>query len=317
MYSCSIAKNTAHALFLLFVLLFAQSGLSDAQTEQPPAYAKRGAATCLKCHDEQPETLIFNTAHATQTDSRSPFAAHQCESCHGASPQHVKTAKHKDTMVAAQIVFGRDSKTPVDQQNQVCLGCHQQGLRMHWQGSAHEFADLACASCHRLHVLKDPVLSKQTQTGVCFNCHAEQRAQINRRSRHPIRDKKLVCTDCHNPHGSTGQSLLVENTLNETCYRCHTEKRGPFLWEHQPVQEDCSLCHVSHGSTQPRLLTVRAPYLCQQCHSDSESTHANVLYSGIDAPPTGADSHLLLKGCLNCHSNIHGSNHPSGARFDR
>jgi DmsE family decaheme c-type cytochrome len=304
---------------LLVATCLSQPLFAEDSQNQQNDYAKRGAATCLKCHDEQPVTIIFNTAHATKADSKTPFAKHECESCHGASPQHILTAKAKATkdQVPASIVFGTNSPTPVEKQNQVCLDCHQQGLRMHWQGSQHEFAELSCASCHKMHATQDAVRNRQTQAAVCFNCHAEQRAQINRRSRHPIRDAKIICSDCHNPHGSAGDFLLVENTVNETCYRCHTEKRGPFLWEHPPVQEDCSLCHTAHGSSQPRLLKVRAPYLCQQCHSDSESTHANILYSGLDAPPFGTESRLLLKSCLNCHINIHGSNHPSGVRFDR
>ncbi|MCH9699512.1 MAG: DmsE family decaheme c-type cytochrome [Gammaproteobacteria bacterium] len=310
-------KSVLRLVWLLITVSYFEIGLS-AQAEHAE-FARRGAATCLKCHDEPVITNILQTAHAIKADDRTPFAQHDCESCHGASPEHIKTAKAEQAKdrVPPAIVFGAHSSTPVSEQNQTCLHCHQQGLRMHWQGSQHEFADLSCASCHSLHTLHDAVRERHTQSAVCFNCHAEQRAQINRRSRHPIRDQKTICTDCHNPHGSTGDWLLIENTVNETCFLCHNEKRGPFLWEHPPVQEDCSLCHTAHGSSQPRLLKIRAPYLCQQCHSDSESTHANISYSGLDAPPFGVQSRLLLKSCLNCHINIHGSNHPSGARFDR
>jgi DmsE family decaheme c-type cytochrome len=311
-----------HVLSLLLSLVSLTLWAIDTDTLQASEheeFAKRGALTCLKCHDDPVITSIFNTAHASRADSRTPFAKHECESCHDASPEHIRTAKLKikKDLVAPGIVFGTNSNTPVDKQNQICLDCHQQGLRMHWQGSQHEFAELSCAACHTLHKLQDDVRNRPSQAAVCYQCHAEQRAQINRRSRHPIRDAKIICSDCHNSHGSAGDYLLVDNTVNETCYRCHTEKRGPFLWEHPPVQEDCSLCHTAHGSSQPRLLKVRAPYLCQQCHSDSESTHANILYSGADAPPFGTESRLLLKSCLNCHVNIHGSNHPSGVRFDR
>ncbi|MGR8979501.1 MAG: cytochrome c3 family protein [Gammaproteobacteria bacterium] len=125
----------------------------------------------------------------------------------------------------------------------------------------------------------------------------------------------MVCSDCHNPHGSTSEFLLTENTANETCFNCHPEKRGPFLWEHPPVQENCTLCHNPHGSTQERMLKIRTPYLCQQCHS--EAFHPSTLYDGSGVPPEGAQSRLLSEGCLNCHFNIHGSNHPSGAAFDR
>ena len=55
----------------------------------------------------------------------------------------------------------------------------------------------------------------------------------------------MTCSGCHSPHGSTAPAMLVKPTLNQTCYSCHAEKRGPLLWEHQPVTEDCALCHTA------------------------------------------------------------------------
>jgi DmsE family decaheme c-type cytochrome len=158
-------------------------------------------------------------------------------------------------------------------------------------------------------------LTKIEQPQVCFGCHQDKRAQVNRRSHHPIEEGKVVCSDCHNSHGSPSIRLLARNSVNETCYQCHAEKRGPFLWEHQPVREDCTNCHNPHGSNQESLLNVRTPYLCQQCHQ--EAFHPSSLYSGTGIPPLGAAQQLLGKGCLNCHSKVHGSNHPSGSRLTR
>jgi len=127
----------------------------------------------------------------------------------------------------------------------------------------------------------------------------------------------VSCSDCHNPHGSTGPKQLVKGTVNETCYTCHTEKRGPFLWEHQPVREDCTICHEPHGSVHSSLLKVRGPWLCQQCHM--VQFHPSTAYSGTGLPttkPSGAQQ-MLAKNCLNCHSQVHGSNHPSGVRKTR
>ncbi|HSR72716.1 MAG TPA: DmsE family decaheme c-type cytochrome, partial [Kiloniellales bacterium] len=275
-------------------------------------FAPRGEQTCLRCHDEAPTNLVLRTPHAQMADPRTPFAAEQCESCHGPSPEHLIKPDEGQERAPVAITFGRDSATPVAQQNQVCLGCHESGLRMNWRGSPHEFADQPCATCHEVHTLKDKVLVKATQPQVCFQCHVTQRAQAFRFSHHPIREGKVVCSDCHNPHGSFGPKQLVKGTLNETCFQCHTEKRGPFLWEHAPVREDCTICHAPHGSTQPRLLKVRAPWLCQQCHL--EDRHPSRAYDGTDLPTA---PQLLLKGCVNCHSQIHGSNHPSGVRFMR
>lgn len=311
-------RRTPGYLVLLSLLL---AGLMPATVTGAAAdYAKKGEQTCLKCHDESPVNLILHTPHAQKGDARTPFAGHQCESCHGASPEHIQTGDRKARPPEPPaVIFGHIKEvytpTAVAEQNQVCLGCHESGLRMNWHGSQHQFGDVACASCHNIHALKDPALVKSSQPGVCFSCHKEKRAQMFRRSRHPIREGKVVCGDCHNPHGSPGPSQLAKNTINETCYQCHGEKRGPFLWEHQPVREACTLCHDPHGSTQPRMLKVRQPWLCQQCHQ--EAYHPSTLYSGEGIPPAGAAQQLLMKSCTNCHVKIHGSNHPSGPRFTR
>jgi len=55
---------------------------------------------------------------------------------------------------------------------------------------------------HQVHTQHDKVRDKQTQPEVCFACHKEQRAQVNRPSHHPIKEGKVACSDCHNPHGT-------------------------------------------------------------------------------------------------------------------
>ena len=109
--------------------------------------------------------------------------------------------------------------------------------------------------------------------------------------------------------------MLAKQSLNQTCYSCHAEKRGPVLWEHAPVSEDCSLCHAPHGSVHMALLKKPAPLLCQQCHSPAG--HPSVAYTA-QGLPSGTPSGFLLAGsCANCHTQVHGSNHPSGARLMR
>ena len=88
--------------------------------------------------------------------------------------------------------------------------------------------------------------------------------------------------------------------------------------EHAPVVDNCANCHVPHGSSQPRMLKVRSPMLCQQCHS--EGFHPSTLYNGEHLPPnvlSNGSSRILAKGCMNCHPAIHGTNHPSGPRLTR
>jgi DmsE family decaheme c-type cytochrome len=150
------------------------------------------------------------------------------------------------------------------------------------------------------------VRDKLTQTGTCFACHKEQRSQVNRPVHHPIIEGKMSCSSCHNVHGGNPKQL-VRDTVNETCFQCHTEKRGPFVHNHPPVQEDCAICHQPHGTTIANLLKQRPPFLCQQCHShDSHPSQAGALPSGRTTSNSLLGS--VARGCLNCHTNIHGSN---------
>jgi DmsE family decaheme c-type cytochrome len=130
-----------------------------------------------------------------------------------------------------------------------------------------------------------------------------------------LREGKMACTSCHSPHGSTAPAQLVKNTVTETCTSCHAEFRGPFLWEHQPVAEDCGNCHDPHGSAQPALLKIRPPFLCQTCHEGVG--HPSIVNTPQGLPGGSPSAYLLGGGCLNCHSQIHGSNHPSGRALMR
>jgi DmsE family decaheme c-type cytochrome len=275
--------------------------------QAPPS--DKGADTCLKCHDEDNEYPVFpmfKTKHANAMDSRTPFAGDQCETCHGPGGNHQERARG-DEEKAPILNFGKDAWTPAKVQNQRCLTCHENHQRIEWQGGSHEFNDVACASCHRIHVARDPMLVRKQQASVCFSCHVNQRARFMMPSHHPVREGQLACSECHNVHGDTGADLQLASVQREKCTGCHAEKRGPFLWEHEPAAEDCTLCHATHGSVFPALLKKRPPQLCQQCHA--QAGHPSVSYNGSTIPTV----FLGVKGCLNCHANTHGSNHPSGA----
>ena len=299
-------------------------------TVQPGTYTEKGADTCIKCHDEDDEYPVFDifkTKHAQQGDKRSPFAGLQCEACHGpgiagpdAMAEVIKKGGHTGKVRPGQdrppiLSFGPASEVPIDKQNSMCTNCHRGDDHIGWKGSAHQSSDVACVSCHKLHVDRDPVLEVKTQPEVCYSCHLRQRADFSKPSAHPVRFGQIGCSDCHQPHGAIGDDLLVKPTLNQTCYTCHAEKRGPLLWEHAPVSEDCSLCHTPHGSIHPALLSKRAPLLCQQCHS--QNGHPSVPLTGSGLAGGTPTSLLLGRSCVNCHVQVHGSNHPSGVKLMR
>ncbi len=279
-----------------------------------PAYSAKGADTCLNCHNDAGLMAIFRTAHARATDPRGPFGhgGLQCEACHGPGGAHTKA---RGKQPAGIVDFGAGAKAPVARQNEMCLGCHRTSAATHWGASAHNANDVGCADCHRLHAAEDPVRTAATQLEICGRCHESERLAVWKPVRHPLREDKMLCTSCHAPHGSTAPASLVKNTVTETCTSCHAEFRGPFLWEHQPVTEDCGNCHEPHGSTQPAMLKARAPFLCQQCHQ--AQGHPSTPQTPAGLPGGMPSAYLLAGGCLNCHSQVHGSNHPSGRALMR
>jgi len=274
---------------------------------------------CLKCHEEQ--SGILNAIHGTKADARTPFGSGRgCQACHGDASAHLANSKNP-----VPVKF--DAEHSADLKNGACLTCHSGGSkRSHWEGSTHQTRDVACASCHTVHAPRDKVLTKITQPEVCFTCHKQQRVEVNRTFRHAILEGKVACSDCHNPHGSVGPKLMKRDSVVETCYQCHAEKRGPFVHNHEPVQEDCSNCHNPHGTVADSMLKVRPPFLCHQCHTPHGGQIAQLIgQPGQLTNLPGATSPLLSatssgksginytqgRGCLNCHTQIHGGNNPS------
>lgn len=311
--SCGPARMGAALAFLLACLLVGSARAADtaaAPATAAPAYSQNGADTCLNCHSDPDVLTLFRTKHARPDDPRGPFGhgGLQCEACHGPGGAHVKA---RGRQPAGIVEFGVKTATSVDRQNAPCLGCHRANAAHDWAASAHAASEVPCTACHKLHAAQDPVMQVATQPDVCGACHQVQHANLMKASHHPLREGKMACTSCHSPHGSTAPASLVKNTVNETCTTCHAEFRGPFLWEHQPVAEDCGNCHQPHGSAQPALLKAPVSFLCQQCHE--AAGHPSTPLTPLGLPGGGAPSPFLVAGgCLNCHSQIHGSNHPSG-----
>jgi DmsE family decaheme c-type cytochrome len=282
-------------------------------------------AICTKCHDEneaRPIFSLYQTRHGVKADVRTPA----CQSCHGESESHLSGGTALKGRVAPDVIFGSRKSTSAGYeasdpmlQNNACLACHKKDVkRSHWEGSTHQNRNVACVACHEIHAAHDKVSDKRTQPVVCFTCHKEQRTQISRPSHHPILEGKMACSDCHNPHGSVGPKLMKRDSVNDTCYICHAEKRGPFVHNHQPVSEDCSNCHNPHGTTVESMLKMRTPFLCHTCHTPhggNVPALAGATIPGLSPTPTsGGKSNINYTqglGCLNCHTQIHGSNNPS------
>jgi DmsE family decaheme c-type cytochrome len=261
-----------------------------------------GSDVCASCHDQAAEHLA-KTPHGKAAFAH--LSANGCETCHGPGSAHV--ANPDDPALQPRI----DRLAPPEQ-SKICVTCHSGSEQFFWRGSRHETRGLSCITCHSVHSFKSERAQLKTPTAMeqCFTCHKDTRAETWKNSHHPIREGKISCADCHNPHGTQTAKMIRGASVNEQCYTCHTEKRGPFLWEHAPVRESCLNCHTPHGSNHQKLQKTSVPYLCQQCHSNTR--HPGTLYDGSTlADQARASNRIFNRACVDCHSAIHGSNHPS------
>lgn len=302
-----IVVSLAVAIAAQFIVLASRSA---AQAPQPSPNGYVGSETCAGCH-EASVGPFSHTTHAkvlNEKNGRTSLETRGCEACHGPGEAHVEAGGGRG--VGDMITFRRETSQAAGREDAQCLACHQKGQRIHWTASAHDTPTNGCTSCHTVmtKVSDRALLSRPTQLETCQTCHLVQAGKQWRNGHMPLREGKMACSSCHAPHGSPTRPLLQGVSVNDTCYGCHAEKRGPFLWEHAPVVESCMNCHDPHGSLRDNMLKVAAPRLCQACHIETRHpTEAR--------QPT--NKFVIGRACQNCHQQIHGSNHPSGFAFTR
>lgn len=262
--------------------------------------------SCIDCHD-QLAVAFSNTYHGRVLQGQ----AVACFDCHGDAARHLE-----DPSPANIISYAGRARADKEKFNSFCLECHQSEAEVSlWPMSRHGRAGLACVDCHQVHRQSSAV----EETQVCFKCHGSTRMAAGKFSHHPLNEKKIKCSDCHNSHGSLTPGELTDDSINQLCYGCHADKRGPFIHEHPPVEENCLTCHDPHGSRHDNLLSERVVTLCQNCHNPG-SLHANRPYDERSASAMAgraASIGLVGRSCLNCHGRIHGSSHFDDRGFSR
>lgn len=270
-----------------------------------------GTDNCVsKCHRHDTITDNFkHSVHGEQIKPETGLPLVNCESCHG--PGSLAIAKIDEAKKRLGDKASCDHGTlldlknlPAQAQSLICLRCHSSASTptlAHWPSSIHAQHDISCFSCHRLHDGPQQKVKHEQMAELCYQCHPDVKTQFNLFSHHPVREKKMDCFDCHDPHGSTQPKLLKATTERETCTRCHMEKSGPFVFEHGDVTERCTNCHAPHGSVTRRLLNTTMPYLCLQCHGGA---HQRLL--SVDS----REKAIFARRCTDCHTMIHGSDAP-------
>jgi len=235
---------------------------------------------------------------------------------------------------------------------ELCLSCHRDYPLQAWHTSTHERHNVACTDCHNPHPHTSvPQFVNISRTDVrrhkrlpmsvqepeaCYKCHQKMFGLASLPSRHPIKEGKMVCSDCHESHGQFRKGLKADS-VNMVCYECHAEKEGPFVWEHPPVTENCAICHEPHGTVANNLLRQPTTFLCLRCHVGHRKDNRNPdnvpdIDQGDTAVLNQANARNypnnnfdfrqvpligMYTDCTNCHSQIHGSDIPSQSRRGR
>jgi predicted CXXCH cytochrome family protein len=286
--------------------------------EKVPGAIPIGSATCRECHEDAARFYEGSLHHRPFFES---VLGRGCESCHGPGSLHAETADK------ARIVNREDlQRIAAQERSSLCLSCHFANLLAKRDAffSQHARAEVSCWDCHEdlLHHLaaggrpqprkaflpdaKEGIVNLfgRSQNEYCYRCHETQRMEFALPFRHPLERGKMACTDCHDPHGDPWRNQLVTHSIDSEadalCFRCHTEQRGPFVWQHQAIEEGCTKCHKPHGSPNRRLLVVSGNALCLQCHFETRF------------PAIGQSAHDFKLSrrarCVDCHIRPHGSN---------
>ena len=298
---------------LFFLLIFFAFGLVPIAHDSAKGDSGfAGSETCKDCHEVYYNNFI-KSVHGKKAIPGSPINKEGCESCHGPGAQHIEKGGGRG--VAIFVFNKKESSTTRDSK---CLACHEnmRGVE-NWNLSKHKSFLVTCDNCHSIHsAVPGKNYLKAPEPDLCFGCHRSIRTQFNKQSHHPIKEEfvsrqALKCSSCHNPMGTFDiKAMIKADSVNDLCYRCHAEKRGPYAFEHPPVPENCLFCHEVHGSNHSRLLTRKAPLLCESCHDEVGGRHNTDPYTNLHSfsgTATSGKNRFFGRSCLNCHGNIHGS----------
>ncbi len=261
------------------------------EPNQPHKLSSWVADTCATCHAEIAKGFAGNP-HAKMALMHGNNGV-TCENCHGAGSEHVAGGGDVTKIFNPAKASAKDVDTK-------CLGCHA-GAHPNFDRSPHAKAGVSCVSCHSVHASKEETLLKAPQPTLCFQCHADTKPAFNMPFHHRVNEGLVKCSDCHDVHGTFGNNNVKSTAdQNAICTKCHTETRGPFVYEHAAVKaEGCLGCHTPHGSQNARLLNMPSiNTLCNQCHSPVAAGTVHGMNAGS----------AEITPCIDCHTMIHGSN---------
>lgn len=312
-----VPKALVLALPFLVAILPSVAGSQEAKSKPAPAAQSSsaskpspakdqsqyiGAETCKTCHEDIYKGFEATPHFVTTLDTKKGPEWQGCEACHGPGKEHVDGGGDKTKI----FTFRNASAKEISAR---CLDCHTYGEEhSNFARSAHLQNNVGCTDCHSPHHARESQkLLKEKQPQLCYGCHLETKPEFTRAFHHRVNEGLVKCTDCHNQHGGfLTRQLRATASQDVVCFKCHSDKAGPFVFEHPAVKiEGCVACHTPHGSSYPRLLKrSQVNLLCLECH-------AFTVDPGAPATPTFHNQAQKYQACTMCHTQIHGSN------FDR
>ena len=211
----------------------------------------------------------------------------ECTQCHEDQTGHFATATHAKVALAADPKIGATG----------CEACHGPGSLHTKVGGS-----------------KDTIVNPKKSPETCFQCHLDKRGEFSLSDSHQVLNGKMTCADCHEVHEGkavkgAGASMEAET---ETCTKCHTAQKGPFVFPHYAMKEGCTACHSPHGSINAKMLVVRDANLCLRCHLQTTSTNGVIMAGGEDHRARIQAGTCWVAGC---HEAMHGSQSSKPLRY--
>ena len=313
------------ATFLVFCSFYCSQKFIKVAIPKIDGASYSGDQSCVDCHEEI-STEFKKSIHGRLAKFEASGKRKGCESCHGPGSQHVDEEDPEKILSFSSLKSAEKSE--------ICLVCHN---KANWRSSEHPLNDKDCTSCHNIHGKSKGKLLAKSEPKLCYDCHKDIQAKTLYPSHHPIWEtertgrKRMICSDCHDVHGSPVKGLKTAVSSNDLCFKCHTKYQGPFIYEHAPVVEDCNICHEPHGTVANNLLRQNEPFICLQCHElhfhvgkdsvagdFSSPAHQGILEDNSNEKPVNHGAfpqHGMKRAfatkCTQCHSQIHGSDMPS------
>jgi len=266
---------------------------------------------CLTCHADKKAADLKGTVHSP--------AVRDCLKCHD---PHSSENKNQLLKPASG-----------DEKQNLCLSCHNTGLKVADKGSRHAALDMGCDTCHTTHKTGEAGKAEfdfhltKASPALCLDCHDAKAADLQKAHQNQPFDK-ADCLSCHDPHQSPspkliakfahppfaekqcevchapakdGKVVLTQGDAKALCVTCHDDKAkliDSAKVQHPGAAGDCTDCHNPHASKQPGLPKTTAVNICLDCHSDINDQRKKAVHH---QPAFG-------QGCATCHEPHGGAN---------